>query len=464
MKAQLYTCLLLYGLVMYGCGSKETITPDPFPADSLGRINRWILDSMRRYYYWADGITAQPDYAVSSNLFFKSLLSSDDRFSWISNGTDIKAPSNSYFTYGFHYAWVQVTGMDSYLGVITVTNKNGAADRAGFRRGTYFSKLNGVPVTTVNMAAANSTLTSGARLLLTPVVYDNGWKEQADITLAAGFTAEIPLLYTRTYTAGGVTTGYLYYNSFNENYDAELLTAFGKLKAANVSELILDLRYNGGGSVASSAKLAAMIAGKLTGGNTYVIYQGNSREGRKSRTLQQVLNTSASNAGKQYATLQDKLLPLQRVFILTTKATVSAAELVTNNLKPYIQVNSIGETTAGKNEAGFLISDYRVPKQVWWQMEPTIYKLFNSANIGNYEGGLTPQYKIDELAQLPLADIGSPDDILVKKALELIYGNTLPDHYSSLRTPVTPALQVTPVFRSAEDPVLQNPMIVNPVK
>lgn len=463
MKAHFCTCLILCGFFLLSCGKKDVTPPDPYPTDSLGKIDRWILDSMRQYYYWSDGLAGQPDYTLTPNLFFKNLLSTQDRFSWISNGSDVKAPSNSYFTYGFHYAFVQVAGMDSYLGVVTAVNTNGPADKAGFQRGSYFSKVNGTAITAANLAAINSQLKTGTRVTLTKMVYNNGWQENGNTILPAGYASENAVYYTRSYAANGITTGYLYYSSFDENYDSQLLTAFGKLKTAQVSELILDLRYNAGGSVASSAKLAAMIARTLTAGETYAIYQGNSREGRKSRTLQQVLNTSSNATGRQYTALQEKALSLQRVFILTTRGTVSAAELVTNNLRPFIPVTRIGETTAGKNEASFLISDYRIPKQVYWQMEPTIYKLFNKNNEGNYEAGLTPQFPVAELEQLPLGAIGAADDVLVKKALELIYGTGLPGNFVTLRAVKQPTIPVVPVYRSAEDTDLQNAMIVKPV-
>jgi C-terminal processing protease CtpA/Prc len=137
----------------------------------------------------------------------------------------------------------------------------------------------------------------------------------------------------------------------------------------------------------------------------------------------------------QYATLQPLCLNLNRVFVLTTRATVSAAELVINNLKPFITVIQVGETTAGKDEASFLIEDYRVPKQVTWKMQPTIYKLFNKNNQGNYAAGILPQYQVEELANLPLTGIGDMDDPLLHKALELIYGNDLPGSFTNLRAP-----------------------------
>src|ERR1700754_984865 len=93
-------------ILLAGCGKKDRIAPS-YPTDSIGSINRWILDSLKRYYYWSDEIPANPVYTQSSDAFFGSLLSSHDRFSWISNGAELAPASNSYFTYAFYYALLQ---------------------------------------------------------------------------------------------------------------------------------------------------------------------------------------------------------------------------------------------------------------------------------------------------------------------------------------------------------------------
>lgn len=453
---------LLYILILitFITGCKKDITEEPYPTDPLGIANRWVLDSMRRYYYWADEIPGNNDYSLSTDLFFKKLLSTHDRFSWISNGQDIAAPSNSYFTYGFHYALVEVAGLPGLLGVTTLINKDGAADLSGLQRGDCFIQVNGMPVNSSTIETVNQQLKTGQELKLTPARLENNtWVSLPDITLTARYSPENPVHYTRSFSSAGIITGYLFYNSFDEKYDPQLLQAIEKLKQANVKELILDLRYNAGGSVASSAKLAALLAGKLSANETYAIYQGNQHEGRKVRSLQAVLNTSSNNAGMQYPALQPLCLNLNRVFVLTTKATVSAAELVVNNLKPFITVIQIGETTAGKDEASFLIEDYRIPRQVNWKMQPTIYKLFNKNSQGNYATGIIPQYQVEELASLPLPGIGDMDDPLLYKALGLIYGNDLPGGFINLRA-LQPSVPVKVRHHSATEQAACVPFVI----
>lgn len=447
-------------MLAFSTACRKGADVEPYPTDPLGRVNRWVLDSMRQYYYWVDDIPSGYDYAQPTEIFFKNLLSPHDRFSWISNGQDIPAPSNSYFMYGFHYALAEVPGYNGLIGVITLVNPSGAADRAGLKRGDYFTGVNGATITAATIETVKLQLKTGPQLTLVPAKWDNNtWTALPEIHLSVGFAAENPVHFTRTLSAGGITTGYLFYNSFDEHYDPQLLQAIIKLKQAGVSELVLDLRYNAGGSVATSAKLAALLAGNLTGGETYVIYQGNRHEGRKVRSLQAVLNTSGNSAGKQYADLQPNCLHLRRVFILATGATVSAAELIINNLGPFIPVIQIGETTAGKDEASFLIEDFRVPKEVNWKMQPTIYKLFNKHNQGAYHNGLAPAYPIPEIAQLPLHPIGEPGDPLLQKALQMIYGDNVPWGFVNLRAQVR-GIPAKAVYHSAKEQALSPPVLI----
>lgn len=454
-------CLLLTVILFPATqGCKKDTTDEPYPTDSIGKIDRWILDSMRTYYYWANDLPRDYDYSQPPELFFKSLLSPNDRYSWISDGQNIRPASTAYFTYGFHFALVQVSGYPNYIGVVTLVNKGGPAYRAALHRGSYFIQVNGVAITSENKESILQQLKQAGQIKLMPAEYvNNTWAPQPEITLLSGYAAENPVHYTRSFTAGGITTGYLYYHSFDEKYDAQLLQAVAKLKKANVQELILDLRYNAGGSVASSAKLAALLAGSLTGAETYVIYEGNRHQGRKAHSLQTILNVSGNSNGRQYPDLQAGKLSLQRVFILTTGATVSAAELIVNNLKPFINVVQIGETTAGKDEGSFLIDDERAPRQVSWSMQPTIYKLFNKNNEGGYHNGLMPQYPVNELAELPLAAIGDAGDPLVQKALQIIYGNNILPDFLNLRRPASKILPVRTIYSSMIEQALLAPVI-----
>lgn len=426
-------CYILCLLLLTAC-KKNNTTPPPERRDSLGQVNQWILDSMKRFYYWQEEIPANPDFALPSKQFFTSLLSKSDRFSYLS-GNGIAPASNSYFIFGFHYIISQVQGQT--IGVVTFVNTNGAAYHAGFRRGSYFIAVNSQPVS----LSINTLLNKAGSLTITTATYNNGvFTPGNNITLSPGYANENAVHYTRVFLQDGKKTGYLYYSSFDETYDAALLTAFDKFKQAGITELILDLRYNAGGSVASSAKLGALIADKLTQQEVYAIYQGNKYEGRKTQTLQVALQTSGSNAGKQYADLARSGIHLSKVYVLTTGGTGSAAELLVNNLPPFLEVIQIGSKTHGKDEASFSI------KGPHWTLTPIIYKLQNKLGQGAYANGIIPKYLIDETATLPLSEVGAEQDALLHKALELIYGPTIPANPTNLRR-----MPAKTIYRSSDN-------------
>lgn len=455
MKSRVSVLFVVTLLLAAASCRKERGGDDFNPTDSVGIINKWIIDSMRTFYYWNEDIPSSPDYTQSPELFYKSILSKNDRFSSIIYTPAPALDKSSFYKFGFHFAFVQVDGYDGYLGVITFVMANSPAFLMEWKRGDCFTKVNGVAVTARNLAAVTKQMEESSSLQLTMATQENGvWKSHYDITINGGRLIENPMYYTRTFTSNGKTTGYLFYNYFDELYDDELLDAFARMRTAGVSELILDLRYNMGGSVASSAKMAALIASSLTATDIYAIFEGNQRMGKRARTLQEILNTSASDAGRTYTALTASRIQVNRVFILTTRATASAAELLINNLRPYMEVVQIGEKTTGKDEAGFGIMDMRMPPQIHWELHPIVYKLFNKNGQGHYSDGLQPDVPLSEFSSFPLQPVATAADPLVRRALEEIYGANIPGAPVDLRRKQTPAI---PVFRSVTSLVEQMP-------
>lgn len=112
---------------------------------------------------------------------------------------------------------------------------------------------------------------------------------------------------------------------------------------------------------------------------------------------------------------------MSEVYIITSANTASAAEVVINNLKPYIKVTQIGDKTLGKDMAAFTLSDTETPENKW-VIYPMVYKIFNILDSGNYTSGIEPALIADEYAQLPLQPLGSKDETLLASALLVITG------------------------------------------
>jgi hypothetical protein len=133
----------------------------------------------------------------------------------------------------------------------------------------------------------------------------------------------------------GRKVGYLFFRNFVQPSKAALTEAFAALKTAGATELVLDLRYNGGGLVEVAVDLASLIGGTRTSGQVMLNYVHNDRIGP-------ILNKSTRFANPEQA------LNLQRLVVITTRGSASASELVINSLRPYIPVTIIGDTTYGK--------------------------------------------------------------------------------------------------------------------
>jgi C-terminal processing protease CtpA/Prc len=404
------------------CSKKEV----PWqPTDSLGRLNKWVYDSMQLYYYWSAEMPAHPDYALPTREFFKSLLSPKDRFSWISNRSNAGAPRTSAETFGFHYALTpHPFDAQKLIGVFTCIVPGSNASIRGFKRGMLFTLVNDKTITAQDrQATVNALQAESVVLQLASFNSDKtALVDSARVGVQRSLILQRSIYAIKVFEHNGKKTGYLAYYLCAEKDDVVMLQSMQKLKQQGVTECIIDLRYNPGGSVASATKLAAMLVPSINPNSIFITYRGNKHGGTVRQSFQDAISFSGSVSGRNMSDLQARNLGLPRVFILTSPLTASAAELLTHNLSPFTTVVSIGETTFGKDEASFTIEDKRNPQQIEWFMVPIVYKIADGTGKGNYETGLVPDHAVVETSQLPLSPIGEPGDLPVEKALKLIYG------------------------------------------
>lgn len=426
------------------------------PDNDNGRTNKWMADSMRRYYYWSSDIPPHPDYTLSPPDFFNSLLSVKDRFSRISNQDDVGMDKSSMDLYGFHYSVVQHPALPAQLlGVVMLTAPESPAVRAGLVRGTCFTRVNELPLIAANLEKIHTLLSSGKRIALTPAVQEAGhWKEQPVVTIDAAFVHTGGVYTRRIFQVNGHKTGYLFYNGFTESDDLFLLEAMALLKTAGISDLILDLRYNPGGSMATAAKLGAMLAPVSKLNEVFVVCRGNRNGGTVMQTFADAIRYSGNSYGRHPDELRVHNPGISRVYILTGRYTASSAELLINCLRPYMTVVKIGERTLGKDEAVFKITG----PDTRWVLMPTIYKLLNARQEGGYDTGIPPDETVKELDHFPPVPPGDAGDPLIARALQLIYGNEKPvgETFRKKRLPVA----VIPVFHSAETGAARLPVEV----
>ncbi len=405
--------LLAIVLAIYSCKKEKE------PELILPESNQWILDSMKVYYYWNEQLPAKPEAGNSGTAFFKSLLYSADRFSYIENPDEPRTEYSSFAWYGFEYALVQTESFPGrLLGIITLVVPGGPAAKMGLKRGEIFSSVNNIEITSSTADDINKALKLGNGVQIKLVSIDeNALKEGPSVLINYSRFSEKPVYMTRVFANGVKKTGYIFYNLFDGNSDYSMLDSLAKLKSEGISDIILDLRYNPGGDVSSAAKIAAVLS-DTKAEQTFVIYQANKNGGHIVSSFQKTMNEN-SYQPQSFSALKSSQLRLDKVILLTTGATASAAELLINNLKPYANVVQIGQTTIGKDMASFAINDQRVPKQISYVLHPLIFKLYNASGQGDYSNGLAPDYTADEFSALPLKPFGDEQDPLIRKALEV---------------------------------------------
>lgn len=411
--------LLLLVFTLFSCNriDDEDFRPD-FAEGTTESVNLWVQDSMKRYYFWAETMPLKPNYSLPTQEFFKSLLSPEDKFSSILNKNDASTYSkNARSLYGFDYAILQQNGKT--FAIVKLVMKNSPAQNAGLQRGKIITRINGTAVTAGNKNQIESLIVNSVSpIKLTVGAWENGnIINENDITIYQSFTFDQPLV-SRIFEQNGKKVGYLYIYNFQNGLAQSLVGKFAEFKSAGISDLILDLRYNYGGMLASSTALCAMIPSGISAGSPFIIYKGNKNGGEVTLTFAQQI--AYDNSAPSFNTLLNQNLELNKVYILTTASTASASETVINNLKPYMQVVQIGEKTMGKDMSGWDITDQRKPPKISWQIHPMIYKLFNANNAGNYSSGLSPTIIKNEFETLPILELGDPDETLLKKALQEI--------------------------------------------
>lgn len=254
-----------------------------------------------------------------------------------------------------------------------------------------------------------------------PIITPNG----KNLSLTKTTLAENPILIKKVITSGAHKIGYLMYNGFYPSYDSQLNDAFGFFKSERITELVLDLRYNSGGSVNSSIRLASMITGQFTG----KIFNELTYNTKKSFLNKKYLFVSTIDGNALNS------LNLTKVYVLTTRSTASASELIINGLDPYINVVQIGDYTYGKNVASVTLYDSPsltktgLNKNHRYAMQPIVAQSQNSVGFSDYLDGLVPDQLVTERIKT-LGILGEPNEPLLSTAIGKITGTakyTLPE-------------------------------------
>jgi len=343
------------------------------------------------------------------------------------------------------------------------------AAKAGLRRGDIISQMNGTDITGSNYVDMWNTimLDEGTSAELTKIDQSTG--NSAKVSLTRGSYYRNPVAYSAILdllehlNPEGRKIGYLAYISFDNDYDDKLTEAVTDLKTAGATDLILDLRNNGGGSVDSSIKLASMILGRDYAGKLYADLKRNpANEYGDSRCL--LDSDVAVNLG------------LDKLWIIASDNTASASEMVIMGLRGLdVPVTIVGTRTEGKN-CGMDVMERNIAGYKY-TFAPITFMIFNAKGDNDYSDGIEADAdmmrfakealnedvrQMADLYPMPMAEWGDVGgDIALLETVMRIGGRTLLDlpadnggEQSLLRaTPVTRGPECVTVRRAALEPL-----------
>jgi C-terminal processing protease CtpA/Prc len=365
-------------------------------------------------------------FSSPEELFYEGLVADFDDFSFLVQ--DYRVLERSFdginISNGMQYGLVAYPpGSQNVVGYVRYVLPNTSAEEQGIKRGDLFSGVDGTALTRENYSR-----------LLQPQSYTIELAEFTESGIVA--TGESISLQKEEYSTNPVyiastvetsegTAGYLMYNGFTGSFDDVLNNTFGYFQAEGIEDLIVDLRYNSGGSVETASDLASMITGQFTGEIFSKEQWNEDYQNFLETTAPESLNNRFDDQIRTGAAINS--LGLNRVYFITTLRTASASELVINGLKPYIEVIQVGENTTGKFQASTTLYDSpdfrrnRVNTGHSYAVQPLIYKSLNVNNVTDYSEGLKPDVEIKE-DFTNLGVLGDPQEPLLAAVLSLIEG------------------------------------------
>lgn len=302
--------------------------------------NRFVLEVMQEIYFWNDQLpTVDPtDFATPADLLEALRFRPLDRFSQIADAARFVATlQGEVISFGLG-ALVTDNGEARVRYMIA----DSPAGRAGLVRGERVLAVDGRPIHELITTGGNVNPQDGLKVVLQPEGV--GAEVVLRIQRTNGLVEEVPLVselltlslvpITRIFEVAGRPTGYLFFLGYAERAINELNGVFEQFRAAGVRDIILDLRYNGGGEDAVTHHLLNLIGGIVFAGEPALTYLHNANRRFRDTTFHFAPNSHS--------------IAVDRVVALTTRDTVSASEGTINALQPYLEVITVGETTNGK--------------------------------------------------------------------------------------------------------------------
>ena len=447
------------------CSDTNNFAGPPATGDKVvldSEVNDFVWRSLNSWYNWqtdsnnladtkADDLdeyyTFLNQYTDPSDLMYDlcykhwRIVGSEnavDRFSWFIEDFDVheEGAQGIRTVFGFRYQSVQINDSGDIIFYMRHVEPGSPADIAGIKRGDIVNKLNGTQLTAANYDTTINALFEESVTLSFISAADGKLTQLEDKSITRTKVVSNPVHFKKVFdNIDGKKVGYLVYNQFSASFNDELNDAFAFFKSEGINELVLDLRLNGGGSVDSAAFLASMISA-ATGSGVFTELNFNAKHQDQNGAWNftdklTVYDVNWNAIGSENI---NRLVGIDKLYVLVSGSTASASEMVINGLRPYLsQVILIGTTTYGKNVGSITLydnpsSDYsskpRSPTHKM-AMQPIVFAAYNKNGESDFIQGFLPDIEVKEWNYWDnILPFGDENEIVLKAALDDIRGIT----------------------------------------
>lgn len=439
---------LLGGAVLTGC-SKENPNmtredgnqpPTSKNPTELYYANMFGKEAMSTYYYWNKeisndlknwnietnndpiGTVDQIRYHQGEKYIDKWSMLTDDMASFNSSVEGVST------TFGWNLTFYLVEKeKKQYVGVINFVHEGTPAAKAGLKRGDILLSINNESITPNNYTDLYNK--SVLKVSLGELKENTIVSRDKSIELTAVNMYENPVICDSIYEFNGKKVGYLAYTSFDLKSIQPLIEIGKKFKAENIEELILDLRYNGGGYVITENVLASMFAPQEAVSNKDVfekeIYNSHLSEiyQKQGESLETRFTTEFNYPEVDvHASTKDANIGLKKIYGLIGSGSASASEALLGGLMPYTNVRLIGTQSHGKYCTGWMLSAEDMYEKCPQELKN--WGIYVMVSIYQNANGKTPCMPDGLIPDITVADdpiqsyqLGDVDEPLLKQAL-----------------------------------------------
>ncbi|WP_339877199.1 S41 family peptidase [uncultured Algoriphagus sp.] len=393
-------------LLIWSCDPKEEVIPNP----QSDAVKGAIVESMQEWYYWNDELpntTTTSSYSTNEELLDAIIYKPLDRFSYL---TTQDAFNNAFVGknagHGFGFAFDANERL-----YVTFVFYESPAGLDGWQRGWEITEINGKAISEYKTSSGGYDFQLGTS--------DPGITNSFTFRLPDGSTttrvnvkAEYQsnsVLHQEVIDLSGKKVGYWVYQSFkatagqSPTKSLEVDQTMKFFEDAGIDELIIDLRYNGGGSVAVAEQI-----------NNYFIQSTNTEKLMYTNQL----NSLKTDLQKSVNFKKIGGLNLDRLFFITSRGTASASELIINSLSPYVDITLIGDNTYGKPVGSFPLSSYnKTLRDNNVELVPITFATANAEGNTEYFEGFPTDFAVGDSPQF---NWGDPNDLRLAAALNLI--------------------------------------------